>query len=406
MIKSVKQCRGCGTPFAAPIVNYGLTPIADMLAENANNTKFQAPLALHLCEQCYLLQLSCHLDAKHIFDQNYPYFSSSINSLVERMQHLAVQLVKRYQLDKDSQIIEIASNDGYLLQHFQAQGINVVGIEPSERQAAISNEKNITTECVFFNSESSNELLNKHGAADLIVANNVVAHIADVNDFLTGIELLLKESGTAVFEFHYAAKMLAECQFDTLYHQHIFYYTLGSFQQLVENANMTVNHVEQISSYGGSLRVHVGKQSVTDSSVDKFLKQEHTSGLSQISIYVDFAANAKRCSDELKRQVNQLNKQGKSIVGYGAAAKATTLLSVCGIADQLDYIVDKNTKKHGYYMPGSALQIKPVEYLKKDLPDYILILAWNYADEIKQQLDWFTEQGGRLIVGSLSAEVL
>ncbi|MCP3951989.1 MAG: class I SAM-dependent methyltransferase [Desulfobacterales bacterium] len=381
------------------MLDYGVIPIADALSKSAHDHQHQAPLALHYCHPCSLLQLGSHLEPRSIFNNRYPYFSSAINSLVERMQQLATQLVHTYELDSDSRVVEIASNDGYLLQHFTALGIPVQGIEPSQRQSELAKKNGIQTECVFFNSKVSAQLKDTHGSADLIIANNVVAHVPEVSDFISAIASLLKDSGTAVFEFHYAVRMIEDCQFDTLYHQHIYYYTLSSFTRLLGRHGLSVSSVEPIESYGGSLRVHANRPSQADNSVQNMLESE--ASLFEASTLEQFAKHAKEKSLAIRAAILQIKDNGKHIVGYGAAAKSSTLLGVCDIGSQhLDYVVDQNPHKHGLFMPASSLQIHPVSMLESNTPDYILILAWNYAEEIMQQLAWFKAQGGHFIVPS------
>jgi predicted TPR repeat methyltransferase len=401
---AVDSCRVCGTQLPAAILNLGVTPVGDALSLSPNDTRFQAPLALHQCKPCELLQLGSHLLPEAIFNQDYPYFSSTIESLVERARVLVNRLIDEYRLTEKSTVVEIASNDGYLLQHFKTQGIQVHGVEPSARQANIALEKDISTDCTFFDSGCAEAMVAQSGMVDMIIANNVIAHVPEVEDFLNGVAILLKDNGVAIFEFHHASSMVEKNQFDTLYHQHIFYYSLTSFKRLVARCGLYVTKVDEIVAYGGSLQVHVAKSPAESEVVDRICKTENTV-LSEEAL-AQFANVAREQSEALYAHIVELRKQGKRIVGYGAAAKSSTLLSVAGLgSEHLDYVVDQNQHKQGLFLPGTALKVYAVNELLSDPSDYLLIMAWNYADEIMEQLDWFRRRGGHFIIPSPTLEV-
>jgi len=405
-------CRACGTSMVNTIVDYGETPIADVLLESVDQRAAVAPLSLAFCKPCKLLQLGTSVTPESVYNQAYPYFSSAITSLVSRMKDLADELCAAYHLDQHSKIMEIASNDGYLLQHFKTKGITPLGIEPAERQADVAQQYGIETLTEFFDQQLAKKIIDERGLFDLIIANNVIAHIPDINGTLNSIASLLNTNGMAVFEFHDAGAMINLTQFDTIYHQHIFYFTFSSFEPLLNAAGLSAHKVESISAYGGALRVHACL-STSDHclSVDKSVEQqrlkETTEKLGEHSTYTNFAQRVEENKAKLSQYITWLKSHGKRIVAYGAAAKACTLATVCNLDEQhIDYFVDQNPIKHGLFMPGNTLPIFPVNKLIEDRPDYLLILAWNYADEVMQALNWYCEQGGRFIIPIPEVRVL
>lgn len=402
---TTNQCRACQGPLGRPILDLANVPIGDALSETPLDQTKQAPLALHQCSDCGLLQLGSHIVATDIFNQQYPYFSSSIPSLVERMRLLAAELKAEYRLDSQSKVIEIASNDGYLLQHFAALGVSTLGIEPCDRQVSLARRKGIATEHAFFTEALAQSIRLSGGTADLLIANNVLAHVNEINDFIRGVSVLIGNEGKAVFEFHHALSLIRLEQFDTLYHQHIFYYSLTTFEDVLRPHGLAVNRVERISSYGGSLRVHVSHRPHSDNSVLK-LRELEADQLTPAALH-NFSTSAQQNALALRELLYTLKGRGDRIVGYGAAAKASTLLSSANIDNELlDYMVDKNAYKHGMYMPSTALKIYSLEKLKQNPPDWILVFAWNYADEIMHELGWFADAGGRFIVPSPKLAVI
>ena len=394
---SVSQCRACDTPLSSPLLDLGMIPVGDALSSTPDNSENRAPLVLHHCPMCSLLQLQHHLKPSRIFNQTYPYFSSSIDSLVTRMDDLAAQLIAEYQPDPDRPIVEIASNDGYFLSHLARRGYRTLGIEPCVTQADIASAKGVPTIKSFFNRALVQQIMAEHGKIQLIVANNVVAHVPDIHDFLAGIAMLLEPNGTAVVEFHHALPMIGERQFDTLYHQHIFYYSLTTFSQILVSHALHVNRVERIAAYGGSLRVHFSHCVQADPSVQALIDTELAT-LTKATIS-QFAASFYTEPQALNQLVSEIHLQGKRVAGYGAAAKASTLLAITELdLPKLAYIVDQNPAKHGLFMPATGLRIEPVERLKRQPVDYLIIFAWNYADEIMSDLAWFRAQGGRFVL--------
>ena len=379
-------------------MDFGVSPIADSLWDTAQQASHSLPLVVHWCKRCLVLQLAGHIAPDALFSNDYPYFSSKIDTLVNRVAALVDELVADYQLDSTSRVVEIASNDGYLLQHFNQYEVNVLGIEPGIAQAAVARDKGIVTENVFFNSSQSRRIASAYGHADMVIANNVIAHVPEANDFVAGIVNLLNDHGVAVFEFHYAMDMLANLEYDTIYHQHIFYYSLHAFQNLLNRNGLFICEVEKIKSYGSSLRVLAKKFPQTKASVTSLLDREKKLGVDQLEIYQAFSRQAHSHAEALKALIIELVDKGNNISGYGAPAKATTLLSVCHLDFRhIPYVVDGNPHKQGKWLPGVNIPIYPPEHLRVERPDYVIIFAWNYAEEIIDSLAWFRQLGGKII---------
>lgn len=399
-----RHCRACTGSSIKTVLDYGTTPIADVLLDCAEQTSILAPLSLIYCEDCNLLQLGESVSPSSVYNQAYPYFSSAIASLVARMKTLAYELMRDYNLDQTSKVIEIASNDGYLLKHFKDQGLTPLGVEPAERQANAARQLGIETIGDFFDQALAEKIVQQKGLFDLVLANNVIAHVPDITQVLGAIASLLKGDGVAVFEFHDAGELLDKAQFDTIYHQHIFYFTLTSFEPLLKKAGLFVHKVETVDAYGGALRIHTSASAESanqrlDPSVAQQRKKEANAKLAEFSTYADFAQRCEKNKIALKQFIDELKQQGKTVAAYGAAAKACTLLSVCGLGKKhIEYLLDQNSNKHNLFMSGSALPIFPVEKLAQNPPDFLLILAWNYADEIIQQLNWYCDLGGQFII--------
>ena len=399
-----RHCRACTGHSIKAVLDYGSTPIADVLLDCAEQTSIYAPLSLIYCKDCNLLQLGESVSPSSVYNYAYPYFSSAIASLLARMKTLADELIRNYSLDQTSKVIEIASNDGYLLKHFKDQGLTPLGVEPAERQANAARQLGIETIGDFFDQPLAEKIIRQKGLFDLVLANNVIAHIPDITQVLDAIASLLKTDGVAVFEFHDAGELLDKAQFDTIYHQHIFYFTLTSFEPLLKTAGLFVHKVETVDAYGGALRIHASANAEIanqrlDLSVAQQREKEANAKIAEFSTYTDFAQRCERNKIALKQFIDELRQQGKSVAAYGAAAKACTLLNVCELGTQhIEYLLDQNTNKHHLFMSGNALPIFPVERLAQNPPDYLLILAWNYADEIMQQLNWYCDLGGQFII--------
>ncbi|CAA2141806.1 Ubiquinone biosynthesis O-methyltransferase [Hyphomicrobium sp. ghe19] len=372
-----------------------------MPADQIDSMEPYYPLRVFVCDKCFLVQLSEYVRPDHIFTE-YAYFSSYSTSWIAHAKNYCEMITKRLQLGGDSLVVEIACNDGYLLQHFGPLGVPVLGIEPAANVAKVAQSKGIPIKVEFFGVDLAKYLSNEGYAADLIVGNNVLAHVPDINDFVGGVAQLLKPDGVATFEFPHLERLMEENQFDTIYHEHFSYLSAVVVERLARMHGLRCFDVEELPTHGGSLRVylaHAAARHEVSSRVTALIEREKQLGFCSVEGYRAFSAKAQRTKRELLTFLINAKKEGKSVCGYGAPGKGNTLLNYCGIGtDFLDFTVDRNPYKHGRFTPGMHIPILSVEEIDKARPDYLLILPWNLKDEIVKQMRHVGEWGAKFVV--------
>lgn len=394
------NCRSCESQDVSSILSLGEMPLANRLLKPQQLAEIEPRynLEIILCKNCGLVQLKDTVDPSTLFSE-YLYYSSTAITMLESVSQLVDKIA--VSLPKNAQIIEIASNDGYLLQYYQKQGFNVLGIEPAKNIADHANAKGITTRCEFFSSKFADELVQENIKADVIHANNVMAHVPDLNDFARGIKKILAENGQAIIEVPYLLNLINEFQFDTIYHEHVYYFSLLPLLALFSRHNLMIFDVEQLPIHGGSLRLyitHSGQKTVSNA-VLQLQEKEKSLNISHPDYYQSFVQGIASLKNALCEQLNSLKKQKKRIAAYGASAKGATLLNYFGIGKEtIDFVVDRSSFKHGYHTPGTYLKINPVEHLLAEKIDYTLLLTWNFSEEILKQQEEYRAKGGKFII--------
>lgn len=401
---SARLCRACGAPLTLPFVDLGSTPLANayLTPEQLARPEPRYPLRAFVCGACWLVQADSFVPPEDIFS-HYAYFSSYSDSWVEHARRFTVMARERFGLDAASQVIEVASNDGYLLRHFVAAGVPVLGVEPAANVAEAARRIGVPTETRFFSQSTARDLVSRGLAADLIVANNVLAHVPDINDFVAGLATALKPDGVVSIEFPHLLRLIEGVQFDTIYHEHFYYLSLLAVEYVFAAHGLAVFDVEALPTHGGSLRVFAclvtSPAQQTGAGVESVRAEERAAGLDRLEGYALFQNRIAPVRSGLLRFLDQAAEEKKSVAAYGAAAKGNTLLNFCGVgADRIAYVVDRNPAKQGYYLPGSHVPIRPPEHVMETRPDYLLILPWNIREEVMEGMAGIRQWGGRFVV--------
>ena len=409
---SSPQCRFCGTELRHTFADLGLTPLSNsyLTPEQLNQEEPVYPLHARVCHKCFLVQLEEFETPERIFS-DYAYFSSYSESWLRHARLYSETMVKRFQLNSQSQVVEIASNDGYLLQYFLKQGIPVLGIEPAANVAQAAEQKGIPTETKFFGVGLANELAVARKQADLLLGNNVLAHVPDLNDFVAGLKILLKPDGVITMEFPHLLQLIAGNQFDTIYHEHFSYFSFLTVEEVFARHGLTLFDVEELSTHGGSLRIfaqHAEKADrETTAGVEHLKRREVEAGARRLETYEAFGEKIKETKRGLLEFLKKVKSEGKSVVGYGAPAKGNTLLNYCGIGpDMIDYTVDLNPHKQGHFLPGSHIPIYSPDRIDETRPDYVMILPWNLQEEIISQLGRVRDWGCQFVVPIPSVNII
>jgi SAM-dependent methyltransferase len=408
--KDLPLCRFCARPLRDTFVDLGMSPLCEsfLRADQVNQMEPFYPLHVRVCRGCFLVQLEAYVGGEDIFTE-YAYFSSYSDSWVEHARRYTDLAINRLGLTGQSFVVELASNDGYLLQHFVKRGVPVLGIEPARNVADVAESKGVPTLVEFFGTDLGQRLAAERGKADLILGNNVLAQVPDLNDFVGGIKAMLASNGTVTIEFPHLSQLIANNQYDTIYHEHYSYFSLYSTERIFAHAGLRLFDVEELPTHGGSLRIwgcHVDDPRQESAALEQLRARELAEGVDQLQYYADFGERVIRTKHNLLEFLIQARRDGKTIVGYGAPGKGNTLLNYCGIrTDFLEYTVDRNPYKHGRFLPGTHIPIYSPEHLAQTRPDYILILPWNLKDEIIAQLEYAREWGARFIVPIPSVEI-
>ena len=397
-------CRFCSAPLRHTFVDLGMSPLCESYVspEHANAMEAFYPLRVYVCDQCFLVQLDQYVSAADIFSE-YAYFSSYSDSWLQHASNYADAMVERFGLDSNSYVVEVASNDGYLLQYFVAKGIPCLGVEPAVNVAEVAVKKGVPTIIKFFGVQTARELKPQGHGADLLLGNNILAQVPDVNDFVAGLKILLNAHGVITIEFPHLVRLMQENQFDTIYHEHFSYFSFTTAEKIFAAHGLTLFDVEELSTHGGSLRIYA--RHIEDVSrpvtprVAAMKESEEEFGITRIEAYSAFEEQVKETKRKLLQFLIKVKREGKQVVGYGAPGKGNTLLNYCGVrTDFIDYTVDRSPYKQGKFLPGTHIPIFHPDRIGETRPDYVVILPWNLKSEIAKQLEYVRDWGAKLVV--------
>lgn len=398
------NCRFCDTALTQTFVNLGMSPLCEDFVKPGKLNEMERfyPLHVYVCPECFLVQLEEFVSPEEIY-RDYSYFSSYSDSWLDHSRRYTEHIIGRLDLNKGSLVAELASNDGYLLQFFRQKQIPVLGIEPAHTVAAAAREKGITTESKFFGNSVVTDLIERYGRPDLLIGNNVLAHVPDINDFVSAMKKFLKEDGVITMEFPHLLKLIEGNQFDTIYHEHFSYLSFTTVNRIFAHHDLILFDVEELPTHGGSLRIYAKhREDATkriSSSVAALLASEYEAGMNDLEFYADFTEKVMNTKWNILEFLITARRKGKTVVGYGAPGKAATLLNYCGIReDYIDYTVDRNPRKHGCYMAGVHIPIYATDKIRETKPDYVFIMPWNLRIEIMESLSYIREWGGQFVV--------
>jgi len=397
-------CRFCKSPLQHTLVDLGMSPLCEsyLAYEQLNQMEPFYPLHVYVCDKCFLVQLEEYVSPESIFSE-YAYFSSFADSWLQHAKNYTDLMVERFGINAGSYVVELASNDGYLLQYFEQKGIPVLGVEPAANVARVAIEKGVPTIVEFFGERLARKMAGEGKQADLLIGNNVLAQVPDINDFVKGMKILLKPAGIITMEFPHLVRLMEENQFDTIYHEHFSYFSFIAVAKIFDAHGLTILDVEELPTHGGSLRIYAKHTEdgtrLVNGRTKELLRREEVAGLTQMGTYSAFSEQVKETKRKLLEFLIRVKREGKTVCGYGAPGKGNTLLNYCGIrTDFLDYTVDRNPYKHGKFTPGTHIPIFPPDRIRETRPDYLFILPWNFREEIMKQMSYIRDWGGQFIV--------
>jgi hypothetical protein len=403
-VRTTPQCRHCAAPLHHTFVDLGMSPLCEsfLRSDQLNSMEAFYPLHALVCDRCFLVQLEEYVSPAEIFTE-YAYFSSYADSWLQHVERYTDQMIARWGLGANSHVVELASNDGYLLQYFVARNVPVLGVEPAANVAKVAESKGVPTLVKFFGRETARELVRQGKKADLVIGNNVLAQVPDINDFVAGIRILLHERGVATIEFPHLQQLIDNNQYDTIYHEHFSYFSFLTASKIFASHGMILFDVEELPTHGGSLRIYARHQEDESKPIEarakELLRREVDRGFDRMETYANFGEKVKSTKRRLLAFLIDAKNSGRTIAGYGAPGKGNTLLNYCGIrTDFLDYTVDRNPYKHGRFTPGTHIPIYAPTKINETRPDYVLILPWNVKDEIIAQMAHIRSWGGKFVV--------